>query len=277
MISMSTRGGAAPTFSARTPAYAFIQKCLSLQQAAGPRGALERFFGMSPLIPEARGWYRDALGEIAVAQGLERLDDEWTVVHAIPGDVRELDIDHLAIGPGGVFTIITKAHSGQRVYAGGKIFQVGGSRKRYLRDAEHVAARASRLLSAAVGEQVAVTPIIVVTGASSLELADRPTVDVLSPARLGFFLRRHRRTLSDTSLARISRVATQQSTWQTDGSVVAEAGANLRVFDLLRAEVDNASARSRVWASAGIVSILLGLTAFFARVLPVLMTTHLAR
>ena len=68
------------------------------------------------------------------------------------------DIDHVVIGPGGVFTINTKNHSGQKVWVAGRIFLVNGQKQPHLRNAGHEAQRASRLLSAAAGFRVDVVP-----------------------------------------------------------------------------------------------------------------------
>src|SRR6187402_2325790 len=57
---------------------------------------------------DARGWYWGVLGERRTASLLSTLDHQWTVLHSVPVGSGKTDIDHVAIGPGGVFTINTK-------------------------------------------------------------------------------------------------------------------------------------------------------------------------
>jgi hypothetical protein len=44
----------------------------------------------------------------AVAKGLPKLDEAWRVLHSVPVGSRDSDIDHVVIGPGGVYTINAK-------------------------------------------------------------------------------------------------------------------------------------------------------------------------
>lgn len=60
------------------------------------------------LLRTARRWKYGAAGERDVARALRRLPRSWTVVHDI--DRGRGNVDHIAIGPRGVFTIETKLH-----------------------------------------------------------------------------------------------------------------------------------------------------------------------
>jgi hypothetical protein len=67
---------------------------------------------------DARNWRRGARGERRTARQLNRLTDRrWTVFHdlALPGS--RANVDHLAIGPSGVFLIDSKNWRGQLVFA----------------------------------------------------------------------------------------------------------------------------------------------------------------
>ncbi len=78
--------------------------------AAGVAGWVLRF----RTSPETRAWRRGATGERRTARLLARLERHgWAVLHdlAVPGS--RANIDHLAIGPGGVFVIDSKLYSGQ--------------------------------------------------------------------------------------------------------------------------------------------------------------------
>jgi hypothetical protein len=64
--------------------------------------------------PDARAWRRGAAGERRTARLLSPLERHgWAVLHdlAVPGS--RANIDHLAIGPGGVFVIDSKQYRGR--------------------------------------------------------------------------------------------------------------------------------------------------------------------
>jgi hypothetical protein len=64
--------------------------------------------------PEARAWRRGAVGERRTARLLGQLERHgWAILHdlAVPGSTANLD--HLAIGPGGVFVIDSKQYRGR--------------------------------------------------------------------------------------------------------------------------------------------------------------------
>jgi len=83
------------------------------------RTFVARVFGVHT---EERAWRVGAVGEEKVADRLAKLvtkDPRWRVLHAIPVGERGSDIDHLAIGPAGVFTINAKYHAGAKIWVGG--------------------------------------------------------------------------------------------------------------------------------------------------------------
>jgi len=59
-------------------------------------------------------WEQGAEGEVAVAQALEALPEGWVVLHdlAWPGRQRA-NLDHVVIGPGGVFVVDAKNWTGR--------------------------------------------------------------------------------------------------------------------------------------------------------------------
>ncbi len=155
--------GAAPmTLRARRPAYGVMQECLRLQAEAPGRSRAQRFWGVDPVAPAARSWFKGALGERRVAAELDRLGPAFTVLHAVPIGTGSTDIDHLVIGPTGVFSINTKNHSGQQVFVGGGSFMVGGGRTSHIGAAQSEGRKATRLLSTAAGGSFSVQPLLVV-------------------------------------------------------------------------------------------------------------------
>ena len=98
---------------------------------------------------DERSWRIGAKGEAVVGVKLNRLTrNGWRVLHAVPVGVRGSDIDHLLIGPGGVWTVNTKTHPGGRIWISRTTVKVNGHSVPYLRNSRHEAARAARLLGA---------------------------------------------------------------------------------------------------------------------------------
>jgi hypothetical protein len=77
------------------------------EQARKQREKAER------LLRSADMWEKGAEGEQAVAEALRGLGDGWVVLHDVRWPGRTLaNIDHIAIGPGGIFVIDAKNWSG---------------------------------------------------------------------------------------------------------------------------------------------------------------------
>jgi hypothetical protein len=262
-----------PNLSARGPAYTVMQGCLALQASAAQRGRVARMLGRSPLNPDARSWYRGALGEVVVANVLSQLGPEWTVLHAVP--VGQLGpagsshrtgpdgsagstIDHVILGPGGIFTINTKNHSGKKIWIGGGTFLVNGYKEPHMRSSVREAESASRLLSDVTGRPVVVTPVIVVVNPASITTGRKPPrVAVLASDTLKRWLVRRPRVLSDRAVAHFSMFAEEPSTWRAEPILVEETERHVQAFERLRTEVDAARQRARLWLLAlGVVAIL---------------------
>lgn len=114
---------------------------------------------------DERAWRIGADGEEAVAARLASLGAQWRVLHAVRVGERGADIDHVVIGPGGVFTLNAKHHPRAAVWVGGDTVMINGSRVPYVRNSRHEARRASRLLAEQVGFPVPVVGLIAVVGA----------------------------------------------------------------------------------------------------------------
>ena len=99
---------------------------------------------------------------------LARKDPRWRYLQAIPVGVNGSDIDHLAIGPGGVFGLNAKHHPGSNVWVGGNTLMINGQRQPYIRNSRHEAQRAGKLLTAACGFHVPVIGMVVPVGADWL-------------------------------------------------------------------------------------------------------------
>jgi hypothetical protein len=111
---------------------------------------------------EERSFRVGAKGEEAVGARLERLSRHgWHVLHSIPVGSRGSDIDHLLIGPGGVFTINTKNHPGGQVWVGEHAIRVNDHPTHYLRNSRYEAQRVSRALREHLGQDLCVQAVLV--------------------------------------------------------------------------------------------------------------------
>ena len=165
---------------------------------------------------ELRVWTTGALGEQTVAAELWRIarPGAWRYIHSVPVGNRGSDIDHVLIGPGGVFTLNTKAHRNANIWVGGNTFMVNGHRQPYLRNSRHEATRASRLLTAATGIPVNVHPIIVVVDPRNITLKNPPLdVSVVTRRRMRRWVSALHPVLSDEEVASIFNHARRSTTW----------------------------------------------------------------
>lgn len=171
---------------------------------------------------EARSWRTGAEGEERVATILEALPRQWTVIHAVPVGHRGSDIDHVAIGPTGVFTINTKRHPGKAVRVKENDVTVGGSRAPYARNARFEASRATALLSQACGFEVTVRGIVAFDGHRHLEDLGQPRdgkVTLLPAEQVPGWMLHQPLALPPRWAEAVVKQARDPRTWLTHGSV----------------------------------------------------------
>ncbi len=174
------------------------------------------------LKTDERAYRVGAAGEEAVGRRLEKLHKHgWKVLHSIPVGQGDSDLDHLLIGPGGVFTVNTKNHPGKRVWVGQHVVKVDGHNTTYLVKARHETERATRLLSAAVSWQVPVKAVLVVltgTVLPQVQVKQMPS-DVLVLDRLDVprIFRRAKRHLAEHQVQQVYEQARRSSTWRSSG------------------------------------------------------------
>jgi len=232
------------------PGQSAIIELLRVQSAVPPRSAIARLFGLSPLSAESRPWYEAAVSEIEVGDALARLGDDWVVLHALPVGAGTTDIDHVVIGPGGVFIINTKNHPGQTVWASQRAFLVSGIRHPYIRNMEYEMGRVERLLSSASGISVEVSGILAVVAAKSITVREKHRdVTVLSTASIVQWLLDRSIVLSAVEVAAIGDSAELAATWQHDGTPVSDRDSLRESFAELRAQVRAAWRLQVIWAT----------------------------
>jgi len=241
----------------RVPGQAVMAECLRAQAGVRPRSRLARVLGLSPLAEENRPWFRGALGEQEVGRRLAGLGPGWTVLHAVPVGAKDSDIDHVVIGPTGVFTLNTKNHSGQKVWVAGGTFMVNGQRQPHLRNAEHEAQRAAKLLGSAVGQPVPVRGAIVVVDPGSLTIRERPrSVGVVTSRGLLRWLTQGRDVLTPADVVEISAAVSQPGTWHRDPRPAENSRVLVTRFAALHREERGARRVQNLWRGGLAAAVL---------------------
>lgn len=169
---------------------------------------------------DERAWRIGADGEEKVAARLAKLakaDPRWRFLHAIPVGERGSDIDHLVIGPGGVFTLNAKHHPGAKLWIAGNTFLVNGQRQPYIRNSRHEASRAARLLGAAARVAVEATGVVVPVGAAAVDIREAPRdVAVVNRMALVKWLTSQPEVLDPDVVDKLFGVARLPTTWHQD-------------------------------------------------------------
>jgi hypothetical protein len=217
----------------RGPAHTASLRVLDVQRAAGPRGFLARLFGADPLHPDAVGSYRGALGELRVGRMLRDLGPEWRVLHALPHG-EDSDIDHLVIGPAGVFSVTSR-----------------------LAGAEGDARAASRVLTRASGAPVVATPVVAVLDTASIRTADpAQPVALVAAHRLVRHLRDLPIVYGPDLVATLARAAEDWTAWRPFAAEPPRHRDPVDAFEQLREEIQHAHERRTIWRNATVAGVL---------------------
>ncbi|WP_411576206.1 nuclease-related domain-containing protein [Streptomyces mutabilis] len=147
------------------------QSLRDLLAESGP-GLMERVVSRLLRRPtEWDSWRKGLAGERRVGAELNRLGRHgWRVLHSVPL-ANKVDIDHLLIGPGGVFSINTKHHHKRAVWVGDDSVKVDhGKPAPYARKSRAEAKRVARVLERYCGFPVPVEPVLVFVGVTELKV-----------------------------------------------------------------------------------------------------------
>ncbi len=205
--------------SARPAGYAVALKCLQVQADAQDANPSLRTDKRVILHGDAWSWYLGALGEIEVGEMLRALGPEWFVRHSVPIGTGTKDVDHLVIGPAGVFSINTKHHREAAVWVGDHVLRVNSSNTQYLKVAESDARDVCRRLSSKAGFPVPVTPVLAVLNAGSITDRRSPhnrAPSVVDARKLVSWLNAQPASLSSTKIDLIKLAAEEPETWHVD-------------------------------------------------------------
>lgn len=147
-------------------------KNLSDRLAESGPGLMKRLVARLLLRPtEWDSWRKGLEGERRVGAELNRLTHQgWRVLHSIPL-ANNVDIDHLLIGPGGVFSVNTKYHDKRAVWVGDDAVRVDhGKPAPYARKSRAEAKRVGKVLEHYCAFPVRVEPVLAFVGVTELKV-----------------------------------------------------------------------------------------------------------
>jgi hypothetical protein len=123
-----------------------------------------------------RAEHAAAREELRISDELEFLPAGWFVLHSVDIDPDEdaRHIDHVAIGPGGVFMIYVEHQPGAKVWISEHKVTINGRDSDHLREARFEARRASGRLTDACGCNVTVQSVLMLIGAATMQTLSRP-------------------------------------------------------------------------------------------------------
>ncbi|MET7936805.1 nuclease-related domain-containing protein [Streptomyces sp. NPDC005322] len=164
---------------------------------------------------EGDSWRKGLAGERRVGAELDRLRRYgWRVLHSIPLP-RDVDLDHLLIGPGGVFSVNTKNHPDKAVWVGDDAVKINhGTPEPYARKSRAEAGRVQRVLERYCGFSIPVEPVLVFVGVTDLKVvATQLTVRVYREREVSA-LAPLTGVLTTDQVEQIYRVARHRQAWQ---------------------------------------------------------------
>jgi hypothetical protein len=187
-----------------------VSRTLVGRQVGSARTLLSRLLGVRT---DDRASQEGAAGERA-GWWLGRLPEGWFVFHDVPLGDRGANIDHLVIGPGGVFTVNTKYLFGEIVVYQRSITHEG-SRTDYLSKASAEARRAASLLSAAIGRTVEARGVLAILADEWTIVDEPPDVLVRGPRGAKNLMLNQPPVLRPSDVMVLAVAASKPGTWVT--------------------------------------------------------------
>jgi hypothetical protein len=163
---------------------------------------------------EERAYRVGSAGEVIVGRHLSQLGPDWRVLHSVPAGRTGRDIDHLVIGPGGVFSLNTKHHRGKKVWVAERTFMINGHRTDYLPKSHKEGAQASKVLSRACRFPLTVEPVIAVIAADVKVKAEPRDVHVVRAQRIAKWLAARPPVLTPEGVQIVFEEARWSTTWR---------------------------------------------------------------
>ncbi len=252
-------------FRPRPPAaHDALSAFVAAHESAPRRPRFARVFGVDSLDELTWPLYQRAVGTLETARLIGRLDDDWSVVDDVRVDGSPLRIDHLLIGPAGVFTISTLDQSDQSVWIARAAFELAGPSHNHIRNSALEVGFVERRLSELLGVPVEASGIVVASDPAPALLPDDPRdVTLVRPKDLLTVLRARPVVLSPERVDAIADAA--HAAFASRGDLPSEARASdvLRHFTAASRELTHARTIRRLWVVA-IFAAFAGVFAFAA-------------
>jgi hypothetical protein len=262
------------TMGQRRAGQAAIEELLRHHRQTRTRSLVARVFGRSPLSTEATALHRDALAQIAVGGVLDRLPAEWTVISAVPGSDEAPGIDHVVVGPAGLFTISCRVHTNRVVWVADSILVVDRTTLGHIPEAVKQAQRVTDLLGERMLLPATAQPVVAIVDAKRITIRERPAdVLVLDARGLNATLTGLPAVLGAAELQEIRGILNDPQSWNDgtpelpDGDTNPDARARLDAlleeFAALDSEILIAEARRVGWKLAAYAVVLIAPIAAF--------------
>ena len=242
----------APIMRQRCPAQSIIEVLLLEQRLVAPRSSLERLIGRSPLGAGSVRCFDAARAEIAVGLALAELPREWIVFHSLPVGASGADVDHLVIGPAGVFTLHSDRQARKSVQVVGRNVQVGARKVPYVREAEYEAGSLTTLLAQRMPHSASVLGVVVLVDAKHVNVQAQPSqVKIIEAPDLCAWLQGLPPVLAPLDRLGIAGFVDNPVLWQALTAL--EPAEILQRFAALEAEVGRARRTRLLWLLCGMV------------------------
>lgn len=232
-----------PVAPGRFAGQSIVEELLRQHGERPSRSWLARTLGASPLDANELSWLRAAQAEMIVGEILGRLPEDYTVYHSLPIQNTAFWIDHLVVGPGGIFSINSKTHWDRDLAGSLRSIPIGDHAMPYLRDARFESAQVTALLAAELPAGTVVQPVIVLVNPHKILLAHKPNaVTVIDSPRLRRWLVGRPRVFSEQQQAALTAVIDDPATWRSAGQPLVPTHLHVRYTAL---EQQVAAARTR--------------------------------
>ena len=152
--------------------------------------------------------------ERSVARRLRRLPaEEWTIINDVSLHALDHNVDHLVVGPPGVFCLSTSDHRGKSVWVTEDSIRVNNFPVQHLSKARACRRAVHRDLSRALGRDIHVRTVVVVT-TNDLSIRTQPLGgSVIEARRISSWLQARPRVLDPDERAAIAGVVLRPTTW----------------------------------------------------------------
>ena len=249
----------APPATGRFAGQSLVEELLRQQEDRAPRSRFARTLGLSPLDANGLAWLRAAQAEMVVGDILARLPEGYSVYHSLPIRNTAFWVDHLVVGPGGIFALSSKTRWDRDLTGSARTIPIGDHTMPYLRDAQFESTQISALLAGAMPATAVVQPMIVLVNPNKIRLNRKlDVVTVIDSPRLRRWLVGRPRQFSAEQQASLTAVIEDPTTWNTPVRTAAPDHLHAR-FTALEQQVSAAGTRRTtftVLAAAAVASLL---------------------